>query len=201
MSKIDILHEVDLTELKPCPKNIFSHEYNISDIIASIRDFGYNKVSIGIDEDNLLLYGHGTLEAIQILGWKTAPMVARISGLTEEQKKSYRIADNTSAFRSVIIKEMLREELSTQATFDFADYGMPMAEILNANNDTPGELDATAASFNKDNPNIPKKEKMWMYIEFNSMDDWQRAIDVMAKGGSRRILDEDKFMEVINGKM
>ena len=113
MTKIEILNDVSIDGLKPYPGNIFNHK-NVQDIANSIRDFGYNKLSIGVDEDNVLLYGHGTLEAIKLLEWDKVPMVAKIVGLNDEKKKAYRIADNTTNRNTHIIKNLLQEEMQHQ---------------------------------------------------------------------------------------
>lgn len=199
MSEIKILENVDIKILKPYEQNVFDHEHNMSEIISSIRDFGYSKVSIGIDENNVLLYGHGTLEALKMLSFTIVPMVARISGLTEDQKKCYRIADNTTGYNSRIINAMLKEELSNQLSFDFANYGMPIAQLLNLDqNDTTGQLDKTAEDFNEQNPDFVRPEKLWMYIQFDTKEQWELAITNLGKNKSRRVIDTAKFMEVFN---
>lgn len=64
-------------------------------IANSISQFGFNQ-PIVIDEQNIVLVGHGRLEAAKKLGLKTVPIV-RKTDLTEAQKKAYRIVDNKTA--------------------------------------------------------------------------------------------------------
>lgn len=203
MSKLDIIQDVDIKLLKPYPKNCFDHSVNINDIANSIRDFGYNKVSIGIDEDNVLLYGHGTLLALKMLGYKIVPMVCKISGLTEDQKQCYRVADNTAGLNSRIIQDLVKEELSHQLTFDFANYGMPLEYLFDMQNldSSKDSCGKTADEFAKQNPAYTRPEKMWMYIEFQTKEDWDAAVAIFGKNKSRRILDTDKIMEIVNDKM
>jgi hypothetical protein len=200
MSKMEILNDVDIKVLKPYPKNPYDHTINLNEIANSIQHFGYNKVSIGIDEDNVLLYGHGTLLALKYLGWKTVPMVGRITGLTDDQKKCYRVADNTTSTNSKIISKLLREELSHQVTFDFANYGMPLEYLFDMTSvSTTRELEKTAEDFKESNPDFVKPEKMWMYVEFNTKEDWDFAVTQLGKNRSRRVLDTDKIISLLSG--
>lgn len=202
MSKIEILNEIALKILKPYPKNPFDHSGNINDIANSLRDFGYNKISIGVDENNVLLYGHGTLAAAKLLGWTTIPHVAKISGLTEDQKKIYRVADNTTSMSSKIISKMLKEEFSHQLSFDFESYGMPEEYLFDMEPlNTTDSCKKTADEFNKENPDFMRPEKLWMYIEFQTKQQWEQAIRLFGKNRSRRVLDTDKIMGVINERL
>lgn len=72
--------------------NRIHSDTQIERIARSIKEFGFNQ-PIVVDEDNVILVGHGRLEAAKKLGLETAPTV-KISGLSEENKKAYRILDN-----------------------------------------------------------------------------------------------------------
>ena len=60
----------------------------MSAVAASIKEFGFRQ-PIVTDETMTILVGHTRLKAAQNLGLKVVP-----EGLTEAQKKAYRIADN-----------------------------------------------------------------------------------------------------------
>lgn len=63
------------------------------DLIAnSIKDFGFNQ-PIVVDEDNIILVGHGRLRAAKKLELTEVP-VFKVVGLSEIQKRAYRILDN-----------------------------------------------------------------------------------------------------------
>ncbi len=64
----------------------------IDRIANSIAEFGFNQ-PIVIDEENIVLVGHGRLAAAKKLGLETVPVVQKI-GLSNAQKKAYRILDN-----------------------------------------------------------------------------------------------------------
>ena len=197
MHNIIILNEVDINSLKPYPQNPFEHQYNITAIVNSVRDFGYNKISIGVDEDFELLYGHGMLQALKLLDWKTVPLVAQIEGLTAEQKKMYRIADNTTASGARIIKDLLRQEIESQLSFDFGDYGLPTAELLGALGNSVEQCAAIAEDFRSENPDFIKPEKMWMYVQFQTKADWDFIVEKLGQSKSRRILDAEKLKEAV----
>lgn len=87
---------VDLPIDKPIPyeNNPRFSDKGVPHVVESIRRYGYVKASIGIDEDGVLLYGHTTLKALKELKYDLIPEVTQILGLTEVQKRGYRIADN-----------------------------------------------------------------------------------------------------------
>lgn len=85
--------EMKIGEIEPYSFNNRNHDEQQVDRIAnSIQQFGFNQ-PIVIDENNVILVGHGRLLAAQKLGLKTAPVLKK-TGLTETQKKAYRILDN-----------------------------------------------------------------------------------------------------------
>lgn len=80
-------------EVKPYQNNPKKHsEKQITQIINSIKEFKFNN-PILIDENNVLIAGHGRLLASKHLQIKEIPAI-RLTHLTESQKKAYRIADN-----------------------------------------------------------------------------------------------------------
>lgn len=85
--------EAKIDSLIPYEFNNRNHDEQQVDRIAnSIQSFGFNQ-PIVVDENNVILVGHGRLLAAQKLGLKTAPVLKK-TGLTETQKKAYRILDN-----------------------------------------------------------------------------------------------------------
>lgn len=85
--------EIELSKLIPYEFNNRQHsEEQINRIANSIKEFGFNQPVV-IDEANIILVGHGRWLAAQKLGLKTAPVV-QLKGLTEANKKAYRILDN-----------------------------------------------------------------------------------------------------------
>ena len=87
------IEEVDIGTIEMYPFNNRNHsEGQIALIAKSIKEFSFNQ-PIVIDDDNVILVGHGRLLAAQKLGLKKVPVLKK-TGLTETQKKAYRILDN-----------------------------------------------------------------------------------------------------------
>ena len=85
--------EAKTESLIPYEFNNRNHDQQQVDRIAnSIQQFGFNQ-PIVVDDDNVILVGHGRLLAAQKLGLKKVPVLKK-TGLTETQKKAYRILDN-----------------------------------------------------------------------------------------------------------
>jgi DNA modification methylase len=123
----EILKDIPLTQVKPYDKNYQDHKNNINHIANSIKDFGYNKVSITVDEDMVMLTGHGTLGALEKLEYKDVPLVLQITGLTANQKKAFRIADNESSKAVGINDDFLKLELDDIGLdFNMEDYGLDL---------------------------------------------------------------------------
>jgi DNA modification methylase len=67
-------------------------ETQVNRIANSIKEFGFNQ-PIVIDEQNIVIVGHGRLLAAKKLGLSEVPVLKK-AGLSEAQKKAYRILDN-----------------------------------------------------------------------------------------------------------
>lgn len=90
------VEEVAVSGLKAHPKNAKKHTpKQIDVIVASMGSTGGSIVPIVIDENNVILAGHGRFEAHKKRGDDTAPCV-RKTGLSEEDKLRFLLADNQS---------------------------------------------------------------------------------------------------------
>lgn len=94
----------------------------IHSIANSIKRFGF-LVPIVIDEDNIILSGHGRYEAAKLLKQDTVP-THKVSGLSEAEKKAYRIVDNKTAADTGY--EMANIELELAA---LTEAGFPIEEF------------------------------------------------------------------------
>lgn len=99
-----------IESLKPYPNNARKHpKKQVRDLAESIEAFGF-LVPIGIDEDHVILSGHGRWAAAKLLGLERVPCI-RNKGLTEAQKRAYVLADNKIPEGSTWIMPLLRHEL------------------------------------------------------------------------------------------
>jgi len=87
------IKQVDIGKLIPYEFNNRNHpEEQVNRIANSISEFGFNQ-PIVIDEDNIILVGHGRYAAAKKLGLDKVPVLKK-TGLSDTQKKAYRILDN-----------------------------------------------------------------------------------------------------------
>ncbi len=104
------IERVPIATIRPNPKNARTHSRKqIRQIAASIRKFGFLNPLI-IDEGNMILAGHGRLEAARLEGVAHVPII-RFDHLSEVQKRAYVIADNKIAEQAGWDREMLAIEL------------------------------------------------------------------------------------------
>ncbi len=117
MAKIKVEY-VALGELKAYERNTRTHsKEQVKQLEASIKEFGFTNPVL-IDEDNVLIAGHGRTEAARALGMAEVPAI-RIKGLTEAQRNALRIADNSLALNAGWDVEALREELEALKAAEF----------------------------------------------------------------------------------
>ena len=109
-------------ELKPYDKNAKIHTPDqIEQIKNSIREFGMND-PIGIwGEDNVIVEGHGRLQACKALGMKEVPVI-RLDDLTDEQRRAYTLVHNQTTMNTGFDLDVLNEELDN-IDIDMSDYG------------------------------------------------------------------------------
>lgn len=81
-----------IEELIPYEKNAKKHsKKQIQQVANSIKEFGFNQ-PIVVDKNNVVIVGHGRLEAAKLLGLSDVPVIT--VDLSEEKAKAYRLADN-----------------------------------------------------------------------------------------------------------
>lgn len=111
-----------IEEIKPYERNAKKHpKKQVEQVAASIKEFGFNQ-PIVVDKNNVVIVGHGRLEAAKLLGLNDVPVIT--VGLTEEQAKAYRLADNklneSEWDMGLVIEELkgLSEEMLDLTGFD-----------------------------------------------------------------------------------
>ena len=82
-----------LQELSPYAHNARTHSTEqVAQLVESIKQFGWTNPVL-IDEKGEIIAGHGRVMAAEMLKMDSVPVIV-LSGLTDEQKKAYRLADN-----------------------------------------------------------------------------------------------------------
>lgn len=118
--------------LKPYARNARTHSNKqLRQIARSIETFGFTNPVL-IDNDNMILAGHGRVEAAKLIGLAEAPCV-RLSSMSAEQKRAYVIADNKLALNAGWDEDLLAGELEAlleiDLDFDIDVTGFTIAEI------------------------------------------------------------------------
>jgi ParB-like chromosome segregation protein Spo0J len=112
------IEKVKIDLLIPYANNSRTHnEAQISQIAASIREFGFNNPVL-IADDHTIIAGHGRVLAARKLGLEDVPCV-KLTHLTASQRKAYIIADNRIALNAGWDKDILKLEIKDLEENDF----------------------------------------------------------------------------------
>lgn len=139
--------------LKPFPDNPRIHtDEQIVRLMASIKAYQFIN-PIAVDENGMILSGHGRFEAAKKLGMKKVPAVT-VYGLTEDEKRALLIADNKlselSSWDNSLLRRQLEELYVRDYNLDLTGFSTPELDtIIFADDLQP---------FSKDNPDDLKPE-------------------------------------------
>src|SRR5262245_11312384 len=134
-----LVEERPVGSIKPYENNPRVNDPGVDAVAASIREFGFRQPVV-VDESDVIIVGHTRYKAALKLGLTTVPVhVAR--GLTPEQARAYRIADNQTAALSRWDDDRLPLELIAlqQADFDLSLTGFSADELQALLAPPPGE--------------------------------------------------------------
>jgi hypothetical protein len=111
------VRDLSLDSIIPYARNPRKNDGAVDKVAASIKEFGWRS-PIVVDEEMVILAGHTRYKAAKKLGLTEVP-VHIAEGLTEAQKKAYRIADNRVAEEAEWDEELLKFELEELGDLDF----------------------------------------------------------------------------------
>jgi DNA modification methylase len=187
------VEQVETTSLIPYEKNTKIHkEKQVNQIAYCMLQVGFVNPML-IDENDVIIAGHGRWLAAKQLGMQEVPVI-RLKHLSEAQKKTYRIADNKLTENGLWDYDLLKLELSDLEKleldfslditgFDLVDIDVILDPGLKKKDTKPDE-EANAVPF------IPEEE-----VVSTLGDIWQLGKHRIICGSSLEELTFDKLFE------
>lgn len=150
-SKLEIVMK-KVNDITPYSNNPRRNEATALKLKKSIEEFGF-KNPIILDENDVVVSGHARLKAAMMLGMEEVPCTYA-AGLTKDEIRAFRIADNKTAEMAGWDYDKLVEEMTSLAEsgFDMEFSGFNEAEQLYYS-----EVDAT--------PDRPDRDEFRNYEE------------------------------------
>lgn len=119
--------------LVPHRNNARTHSpEQVEQIAASIREWGWT-MPVLIDEENLIIAGHGRAMAAKLIGAEEVPVIVA-AGWSEAQKRAYALADNKLPENAGWDRDLLKVEVSGlgELGFDLSLAGFSGDEVAAA---------------------------------------------------------------------
>jgi DNA modification methylase len=119
-----------MSDIKPYESNPRHNDEAVDAVAASIKEFGFRQPLV-LDESDVIVVGHTRYKAAKKLGMEFVPVHVAV-GLTPEQARAYRIADNQTATIATWDEDKLPLELLAlqDAGFDLNLTGFSADELL-----------------------------------------------------------------------
>lgn len=123
------IEKVKIADLLEYKNNAKEHpQWQIDQIVESIEKFGFND-PIAIDENNIIIEGHGRLYALQEMGADEVECI-RLSHLSENEKKAYILAHNKLTMNTDFDSDLLAQELGEIEGIDMSSFGFLLDPII-----------------------------------------------------------------------
>lgn len=144
---------MDPRTLIPYENNPRKNEKAVDAVAASIKEFGFN-VPITVDEKLVVATGHTRLKAALKLGMGKVPVIV-LKGLSENQIKAWRLADNKTAELATWDEDKLNLEIKGITGIDLSTFGFKAGGDLS---------DVEEDDFEETLPSEPKAKLGDVYI-------------------------------------
>lgn len=118
--------KLNINNIKPYKNNAKIHtQEQIEQIKKSIEEFGMNDPIAVWGEENIIVEGHGRLEALKQLGYTEVDCI-RLDNLTDEERKAYTLAHNKLTMNTDFNFEILESELLDIDNIDMSNFGFEL---------------------------------------------------------------------------
>ena len=155
------LEKISIDKIRMYENNTKEHpDWQVEEIVKSISAFGY-KDPIALDENDIIIEGHGRYLALKQLNFKEIEIL-RITDLTEEQKAAYAIAHNKLTMNTDFDFETLKYELNKLelADFDLKILGFEETELEKILEESSEEIPIPEYDYDEEETGKRIKEKM-----------------------------------------
>lgn len=157
---------VPIEYLKPYENNAKIHTpAQVAQIAASIQEFGNND-PIAIDENGMVIEGHGRLLALQSLG-RTEVEVIRLEGLTEDKKRAYILVHNQLTMNTGFDFNVLDAELARITDIDMSAFDFGTIDV---------SVEDFGESFELNDSDAPLVRTISMSLTPEQHEIWKKAI-------------------------
>lgn len=145
---------IAIRDIHPYPNNPRKNSDAVDAVAESIRQCGYCAPII-VDEGHIILAGHTRYKALKKLGWKECPVLL-LRGMSDEQKRKYRLLDNKTGELATWDLDALAEELEA-LDFDGFDFGFELSETVT-------DEEAQEDDYEVNPPAQPKSKRGDIYV-------------------------------------
>jgi len=189
------MHTIQLVSpdtLKPNPRNARTHsKKQIRHIADSIIAYGFT-VPVLVDENAVILAGHGRLGAAKLLGLSKVPTIV-LEGLSEAKKRALLLADNKIADKAGWDRQRLAIELPELSELLIAE-----DLDISVTGFEPVEIDQIASDFEEDTSDpadAVKNDWLSAAVVSKPADLWQLGNHRLLCADARNRTDLDRLMD------
>lgn len=169
-------------DIRPYERNARKNDHAVDAVAESIRQCEYIAPII-VDENHVILAGHTRWKALKKLGRMEAECVVK-AGLTDEQKRKYRLLDNKTAELADWDFDLLADELEG-LDFGGFDFGFDFEEEYQEENE---DEDTTYT----DKTDIPQYEPSGEKVSLNECIGREKTEELIKEIEASSVTDEEK---------
>lgn len=155
------VQSMKISDVKPYPHNPRKNDSGVEAVANSIKEFGWQQ-PIVVDKDHVIIVGHTRYKAAKKLGMDKVPVVVA-DGLTDEQVRAYRLADNKTGELTDWDPEQLDIELGDILDLDMSDFGFDLNIPEITQEASPDNQEVEDDGFDEEPPEKPKSKFGQLY--------------------------------------